>query len=142
MITRYSPLERFRSVDRFGKMMEELWGASNASTTTWFPAVDVVESEKELKFIADLPGLTEKDVQVELQNGLLTIRGERETFKDEKTDDYVLCERSCGSFERRFAIDASAQPNKIKADFEKGILTVTVPKAQVAKPTKIAISAH
>ncbi len=142
MITRYSPLERFRSVDRFGKMMEELWGATNASSSAWFPAVDVVESEKELKFIADLPGLTEKDVQVELQDSVLSIRGARETTKDEKTDDYVLCERSYGSFERRFVVDASAQPNKIKAEFAKGILTVTVPKSQAAKPTKIAISSR
>jgi HSP20 family protein len=120
--------------------MEELWGVSSGASMSWLPAVDVVDNEKELKFIADLPGLNEKDVQVELQDGTLTIRGERETSKDEKTEGYVLCERNYGSFERRFAVDASAQPNKIKAEFEKGVLTVTVPKSPVAKPTKIAVS--
>jgi HSP20 family protein len=122
--------------------MEELWGTTNGPSSTWFPAVDVVESEKELKFIADLPGLTEEDVQVELQDNVLSIRGKRETAKDEKTDDYVLCERSYGSFERRFTVDAKAQPDKIKAEFEKGILTVSVPKTQLAKPTKIAVSSR
>jgi HSP20 family protein len=122
--------------------MEELWGTTNGPSSTWFPAVDVIESEKELKFIADLPGLTEKDVQVELQDNVLSIRGARETSKDENTDDYMLCERSYGSFERRFTVDAKAQPDKIKAEFEKGILTVTVPKTQLAKPTKIAVSSR
>jgi HSP20 family protein len=140
MITRYSPLERFHTVDRFNKLMEELWGATNGQPS-WFPAVDIVENEKDTKFVADLPGLNEKDVTVELQDNMLTIKGHRETKKDEKTEDYVLCERSYGSFERRFSVGANAKPDAVKAEFKDGVLTVTVPKAEAPKPKKIAVTA-
>jgi HSP20 family protein len=111
--------------------MEELWGTTN----------DIVENEKDTKFVADLPGLNEKDVTVELQDNMLTIKGHRETKKDERTEDYVLCERSFGSFERRFSVGPNAKPDAVKAEFKDGVLTVTVPKSEAPKPKKIAVTA-
>lgn len=142
MITRYSPIERMYSFDRFNKLMEELWGVGDRSKQTWFPAMDAIETEKEIKFMADLPGMTEKDINVELQDNVLTIRGERKSEETQKTQDYVLCERSYGSFERRFTVDASVKPDQIKASFDHGVLTVTVPKMEAPKPKKIAIESH
>jgi HSP20 family protein len=141
MITRYSPIERLYSFDRFNKLMEELWG-TEGTKRNWFPAMDAIETEKEIKFVADLPGMTEKDINVELQDNLLTIRGERKSEETQKTQDYVLCERSYGSFERRFTVNASVKPDQVKASFEHGVLTVTVPKLEAPKPKKIAIEAH
>ncbi|HXH62484.1 MAG TPA: Hsp20/alpha crystallin family protein [Fimbriimonadaceae bacterium] len=141
MLTRYSPFERFTNIDRFGKMMDELWNESG-SRSGWFPSVDVIETDNELKFVADLPGMSEKDVTVEVQDDRLTLRGDRKFTKDEKKDDYVMCERSYGSFQRQFRLDTPVKPKEIKATFEKGVLTVKVPKQPTTEPTKIAIAAR
>jgi HSP20 family protein len=139
MITRYAPFERIRSLDRFGKMMDELWGAPSGPTVSWLPAFDVIESEKEVKFIADLPGMAEKDINVELQDGVLSISGARTSSKEEKKEDYVLCERSYGSFLRQFALDRSVKPDQVKAEFKEGVLTVVAPKAMTTKAQKISV---
>ncbi len=141
MLARYSPFERFKSIDRFGKVMDELWGAGNPSAFTWMPPVDVFETEKEVKFVADIPGLTEKDIDIEVQEDVLCIRGERKYSHEEKKDNCIFCERSYGEFERKFRLDSSVKPAQVKATFEKGVLTVTVPKHEYAEPKKIAITA-
>lgn len=128
-------------MDRFSKMMDEMWGLSGFEKTSWYPKVDVVETENELRFHVDLPGLTEKDVTVEVQDDRLILKGERKIAKDEKKDDYVVCERSYGAFQRQFRLDAPVNPNQIKATFEQGVLNVSVPKIEVTAPKKIPISA-
>jgi HSP20 family protein len=122
--------------------MDEMMGPLSAPTQRWFPAVDVIEEENKVKFIADLPGLNEKDVTVEIQDDVLSIRGIRSTAKEERTDNYIVCERSSGTFERRFRLDAGVKQKDIKADFENGVLTVTVPKVVTAEPKKILIKSH
>lgn len=106
---------------------------------TWgtTPAVDVVESEKAYEITAELPGMDEKNIEVKVAEGSLTIKGEKQEEKEEKKKDYYLHERHFGSFERSFDVPESVDANKIEASFKKGVLTVTLPKKPEAqKPAK------
>ena len=101
------------------------------------PAVDVVESEKAYEITAELPGMDEKNIDVKVADGTLTIKGEKQEEKEEKKKDYYLRERSFGSFERSFAIPEGVDADKIDASFKKGVLTLTLPKKPEAqKPAK------
>jgi len=101
------------------------------------PAVDVVESEKAYEITAELPGMDEKNIDVKVADGTLTIKGEKQEEKEEKKKDYYLRERSFGSFERSFAIPEGVDADKIEASFKKGVLTLTLPKKPEAqKPAK------
>jgi HSP20 family protein len=92
------------------------------------PKVDVRENDKELVFEAELPGIDEKNVQVTVRDGMLSLKGEKKSERDEKKDTYHLVERSYVSFERSFRLPDSADQEKIAADFTKGVLRVVVPK--------------
>jgi HSP20 family protein len=96
------------------------------------PAVDVVEKEKAYEITAELPGLDEKDIEVKLVNGTLTIKGEKEE-KEEKDKDYYLSERRYGAFQRAFYVPEGVDAEKIEAAFNKGVLTVTLPKTAEAQ---------
>jgi len=112
---------------------------------TWAatPAVDVAETEKAYEITAELPGLDEKNIEVKLVDGGLTIKGEKQEEKEEKKKDYYLHERRFGSFERRFRVPDGVDADKIEASFKKGVLTITLPKSPEAqKPEKkIAVKA-
>ena len=106
---------------------------------TWAtaPAMDVAETDKAYEVTAELPGMSESDVEVVASNGVLTIKGEKKEEKEEKKKDYYLSERRYGSFERRMQIPEDVNADKIEAAFKKGVLTVTLPKkAEAQKPTK------
>jgi HSP20 family protein len=101
------------------------------------PAVDVIESEKGYEITADLPGMDEKNIEVKVSDGVLTMKGERQEEKEEKKKDYYLQERSFGSFQRSFELPESVDADKIEASFKKGVLTVKLPKKPEAqKPAK------
>jgi HSP20 family protein len=101
------------------------------------PAVDVVESEKVYEVTAELPGMDEKNIEIKVANGVLTMKGEKQEQKEEKKKDYYLQERYYGSFERSFEIPETVDADKIEATFKKGVLTVTLPKkAESQKPAK------
>ncbi len=105
------------------------WGAA--------PAVDIVETDDAYEVTADLPGMDEKNLEVKLAKGALTIKGEKREEKEEKKRDYYLHERHIGSFERRFALPEGVDTDKIEASFTKGVLTVKLPKKPEAiKPEK------
>jgi HSP20 family protein len=101
------------------------------------PAVDVVESEKAYEVTAELPGMDEKNIEIKVANGVLTMKGEKQEQKEEKKKDYYLQERYYGSFERCFEIPETVDTDKIEATFKKGVLAVTLPKkAESQKPAK------
>ena len=101
------------------------------------PAVDVVESDKAYEITAELAGMDEKNIDVKVTDGRLTIKGEKQEEKEEKKKDYYLHERRFGSFERSFDLPESVDAEKIEANFKKGVLTVTLPKkAEAQKPAK------
>jgi HSP20 family protein len=101
------------------------------------PAVDIVEKDNAFEITADLPGMDEKNVEVQVVNGNLTIKGEKKEEKEEKKKDFYLHERHFGSFERSFSVPEGVDTDKIGASFKKGVLTVTLPKKPEAqKPAK------
>jgi HSP20 family protein len=101
------------------------------------PAVDIVEKPKAYEITAELPGMDEKNIELKMANGGLTIRGEKQEEKEEKKKDYYLRERHFGSFERSFALPEGVDQDKIEASFKKGVLTVILPKKPEAqKPEK------
>ncbi len=101
------------------------------------PAVDLVERENAFELHVDLPGLEEKNIEVKVANGVLTIKGEKEESKEEKKEDFHMRERRFGSFERALRIPDGVDSDKIEAAFKKGVLTVTLPKtAEAQKPVK------
>ncbi|MCK9992630.1 MAG: HSP20 family protein [Alphaproteobacteria bacterium] len=105
------------------------WGAT--------PAVDIVDKNDAYQVIAELPGMDEKNIEVKLVNGSLIIKGEKRDEKEEKKKDYYLHERSFGAFERSFALPDEVNVDKIDASFNKGVLTVTLPKKpEAVKPEK------
>ena len=107
------------------------------------PAIDVSETDKAYEITAELPGMDEKNVEVKLANGVLTIKGEKQDDKEEKKKDYYMRERSFGSFERTFAVPDGVDGDKIEASFKKGVLSVTLPKSAEAQKAekKIAVKA-
>ncbi|MGZ5927173.1 MAG: Hsp20/alpha crystallin family protein [Rhizomicrobium sp.] len=115
--------------------IEPLWRRELTLAAT--PAVDIVEKDGAFEVTAELPGMDEKNIEVKLDNGGLTIRGEKQEEKEEKQKGYHLQERSYGSFERYFAVPEGVDTDKIEASFKKGVLTVTLPKKPEAqKPAK------
>jgi HSP20 family protein len=106
-------------------------------SVTGAPAVDIVEKADAFEITADLPGLDEKDIEVQLVNGNLTIKGEKKEEKEEKKQDYYLKERRFGSFQRSFGVPEDVDADKIAANFNKGVLTIKLPKkAEAQKPSK------
>ena len=105
------------------------------------PSMDVIETDKDIEITAELPGLEEKDVQINVTDNLLTIRGEKTAEKEEKDKNYRLVERSYGSFERTLELPDGVNADTIKASISKGVLTVTVPKPAPAQVKKIEVKA-
>jgi HSP20 family protein len=105
------------------------------------PSMDVTETDKEIEVTAELPGLEEKDVEINYADGVLTIRGEKKAEKEEKNKTHHLIERSYGSFSRTLELPAGTDPNKIKASINKGILKVAVEKPAAKEVKKIEVKA-
>src|SRR5262245_10869455 len=117
-----------REIDRLFDDFARGWPTfSTASDLT--PSVDVTETEKEIEVTAELPGLEEKDVQINFADGALTIKGEKKAEKEEKERNYRLVERSYGSFSRSLELPPGIDADAIKATMANGVLKVTVPKA-------------
>ncbi|MGH6925401.1 MAG: Hsp20/alpha crystallin family protein [Propylenella sp.] len=105
------------------------------------PRMNIGETEGEIEFTAELPGIEEKDVEVTLADDVLTIRGEKKAEKEEKEKDYRLVERSFGSFSRSFQVPAGVDPARIRATIEKGVLTVKFPKPAQVEAKRIDVKA-
>jgi HSP20 family protein len=105
------------------------------------PSMDVTETDKQIEITSELPGLEEKDVQINVADNLLTIRGEKKAEKEEKDKDYRLIERSYGSFERTLELPDGVNTDAIQASIAKGVLKVTVPKPAPAQSKKIDVKA-
>ena len=115
--------------------------ASNSEPrfATWAPAVDIFESEGELVAKADLPGLEEKDIDVRVENNVLTVGGERKFEKNVTADNYLRVERTYGSFTRSFSLPDTINSEQIQATYDGGVLTVRMPKREESKPKQIKV---
>ena len=114
--------------------------SGGSSLRRWIPAMDLVETDDDFVLRADLPGLSEEDVNIELEDNVLTISGERKAEHEERKEGYYRVERSSGTFSRSLTLPEGVDPDAVKASFDRGVLEVRVPKPEAKKPRKVAIS--
>jgi HSP20 family protein len=148
-IVRWEPFRDLVSVqDRMNRIFEDAFrGTARAGTEedwalggAWAPAVDIYEQEGNIVLKAELPGIDPKDVQVGVENNVLTLRGERKFESEVKREQYHRVERAYGTFTRSFTLPNVVDNEKIKAEFKDGLLRVVLPKREEAKPKQISIS--
>jgi HSP20 family protein len=143
-IVRWEP---FRELSSLQTEMNRLFNAAfdtpagNGGARRWTPAMDLVETDEHFVLRADLPGLTESDVTIELEDNVLTVSGERKAEHESKGEGFYRVERSFGSFSRALTLPKGVDPEAVTAAFENGVLEVRVPKPEQRKPRKIAIGA-
>jgi len=148
-LVRYTPNSNFTSwpdVDLFSNRLSRIFGNAwdtPEPTVAWIPAVNVEEAADELLLTAELPGMREEDISVDIENNILTIRGEKREAREEEDEGrrYHVWERQYGSFHRAFTLPRSVEADAIRADFGGGVLTVHLPKSPEAKSRAIQISA-
>jgi len=140
-ITRWSPFRELEALqDRINRLFGEPWiGSLTKTELAWAPAVNILEEENAVVVKAELPDMNEKDIEVKIDNNVLTIKGEKKMEKEEKKENYHLIESSYGSFSRSFSLPGNLDTDKATAKYEKGVLRITLPKKEEAKPKQIKI---
>ena len=141
-LTRYEP---WNLLDQMRREMDRAFDSrtdegSSVATSDWVPAVDIKEEKDSFVIVADIPGVDPKDIEVHMENGMLTIKGEKESEKKEEREGYKRVERSFGSFYRRFSLPDSADAEKITAKSNNGVLEVTIGKQEQVQPRKISVN--
>ena len=140
--------EPSRELDTIQQEMNRLFGTffdnqvgvnATRGTRRWIPAMDLVEDEDHYVLRADLPGVSESDVNVELEDNVLTISGERHSEHEDKKEGYYRIERASGSFSRSLTLPEGVDPDSVHANFDKGVLEVSIPKPEERKPRRVAI---
>ena len=139
------PVDAFQNLRRLNSFLDEAIGGfafgseSGALTAAWTPAVDVFEDKDAVRIVAELPGVKPEDVRISLENQTLTMRGEKRQVAEEKTERVHRYERAYGAFERTFALPGTVDADRIEASYADGLLTVTLPKVERARPRQIEI---
>ena len=141
----WSLLDRFQQqLNQLGYSDKSLTGNdndySNIVTSTWRPAVDIKEETDRFLITADLPGVNPKDIDITMDNGVLTIKGERQSEAREEKEGYKRVERVSGTFYRRFSLPDTADADRIEARGKDGVLEVTLPKHEKVQPRKIEVN--
>ena len=114
----------------------------DSANRPWTPPVDVIETENELMLKADVPEVDLKDIDIRLENGTLTLKGERKFEEQEKAVGYHRIERRYGSFARSFSLPETVDPDKVRAEYKNGVLTIMIPKKEMAKPRSIRVEVN
>ena len=140
------PLDTMTSLRRLNSVLDEAFNSwpfqseqNGTLTSAWLPACDVFEDKDAVKIVAEVPGVTPEDVKISLEHNVLTIRGEKKQQAEENTERVHRYERTYGSFERAFSLPTSVDAERIAATYANGILTVTIPKAERARPREIPV---
>jgi HSP20 family protein len=142
-ITRLQPFRGFTALqDQVNRIFNEtVRNQGDESTlTAWAPSVDIYETPNELVVKADLPEVEEKDIDVRVENNLLTIRGERKFDKSVAEDNYLRIERTYGTFSRSFSLPNTVSADAIRAEYKNGVLTVNLPKREESKPRQVKVN--
>jgi HSP20 family protein len=141
-LNRWEPYRTTQGLEsQVGRMLNDFFGRSQESNlTAWAPAVDIFESEHELVVKADLPDVKPEELDIRVENNILTIRGERKFEKKVDEKNYLRVERAYGSFARSFSLANTVNSEAIKADYKDGVLTLTIPKREEAKPKQIKVN--
>ena len=139
-LIRWDPFREFTAMSPrhgfFGKDFE-----ASPSTTAWNPSVDIFENDNEVVLKAELPGMIAKDIDVRLENNVLTLKGERHFEKETKEENYHRIEREYGTFTRSFALPTAVNGDKVTAEYKDGILKIVLPKKEETKPKPIKVAA-
>ena len=145
-VIRYEPGSLYNQLqNEINRLFESRVGpagedSSNVVTSHWMPAVDIREEKDRFVLYADVPGVDPKDIEVTMENGVLTIRGERKLESEEEREGYKRTERARGTFYRRFSLPDSADPERVSARGKNGVLEVTIPKHERVQPRKITVA--
>ena len=144
-IVRWDPFQDLISLqERMNRLFEQTLDRSRGEREvmvagTWAPAVDIYETPESIVLQAELPGLGKDDIDIQVRDNVLTLKGERRSEKEVKEGNYLRVERAYGGFQRAFTLPAAVQADKIRAVFKDGVLDVSIPKAEEAKPKQIKI---
>jgi HSP20 family protein len=142
-IARWEPFRGATSLqDQVNRLFSDVLErkGEESSLTAWAPSVDIYETEHELVVKADLPEVDPKDLDIRVENNILTIRGERKFEKNVNEENYLRVERAYGSFARSFTLANTVNSEAIKADYQNGVLTLSIPKREEAKPKQIKVN--
>jgi len=143
VLTRWNPYQEFSTIqDRMDRLFRNSLGSESQEslTSAFSPLVDVYEDEHSVSLKIEVPGIDEKDIDVHIENNTLTVHGERKFEKEEKEENFRRVERQYGSFTRSFTLPSTVDPEQVKANYEKGILKVSLPKKAEAKPKQIKVN--
>src|SRR2546430_4100104 len=144
-LIRWEPARELQSIQQevnrlFGTLFDTpIAAGAGAASRSWIPAMDLVEKNDEYVLRADLPGLTEKDVRVELEDNVLSVSGTRKSEHENRKDGYYRVERASGSFSRSLTLPEGVDPESIRAQFENGVLEVRIPKPEERKRRRVEI---
>lgn len=145
-ITRYDPWSMVSQLqNEMNKLFDTRMGpfrgedAGNVVTSQWAPAVDIKEEKDCFVILADVPGVDPKDIEITMENGMISIKGERRVETEEEREDYTRMERARGVFYRRFTLPDTADVDKISAKGRNGVLEIVIPKHEKMQPRKIAV---
>ncbi len=142
-IVRWAPTPELESLQSdMNRLFDGFFGGrqgNGGASRRWIPAMDLVEAGDHLVLRADLPGIDEKDVDIEVKDGVLTISGERRAEHESKEEGFYRVERATGSFSRSLSLPEGIDPDKVTANFDRGVLEVRIPKPEQRNPRRIAI---
>jgi HSP20 family protein len=144
-LIRWEPARELQTIQQemnrlFGTFFDAPGNGESLASRRWIPAMDLVEEGDDFVLRADLPGVSEDQVSVELEDNVLTISGERKSELQERKEGYYRLERAAGRFSRSLTMPAGVDPQRIDAKFDNGVLTVRIPKPQERKPRRVAIN--
>jgi len=146
-VTRWTPTSRHPVERAFDRLFNQFFTPGplsereeDVSETSWSPAVDVKESDEGLTVFVELPGVEKKDIDISLEDNVLTVTGKRVFSRDEKKESYHRIERAYGKFYRSFRLPTNVQGDKVAANYKDGVLSLEIPKAEEARPRQIKIN--
>ena len=144
-LARWEPFRNLTTLqDQLNRLFDEPFfrRADESAITAWAPDVDIYEDGNQLVLKADLPDINEEDLDIRIENNMLTIRGERKFEKSVKEENYLRVERSYGAFSRSFSLPNTVATEGIKAEYKNGVLTLTLPKREESKPKQIKVNTN
>ena len=144
-LIRWDPFREMSALqERMNRLLEDFrartpLGEEEITQGAWIPAVDIYETQESIVLKAELPGISRDDINVEVKDGMLTLKGEKRLEREVQEENYHRVERSYGAFQRAFTLPNTIQQEKVKAKFKDGILEITLAKAEGAKPKQIKV---
>jgi HSP20 family protein len=142
-IIRWTPFRDLVTREKMDRIFEDTFTSQgeekDMAASNWTPSVDIHENESELVLSAEVPGIEDKDIEIEIENNTLSIKGERKIEKETKEENYHRIERSYGSFYRSFTLPTNVNQDNIKAEYDNGVLRISLPKKPELKSKKVKV---